>query len=136
MNRIFQVVALFVLVLACAKKPAFEVSKPVIPEPGQTAVYYFRTSFVCETCEAIEDIVADELNTRYADELKDGKIIFRQFNLDDPETADFALRFDVVFKSLLVLKNDTFVNLTNEAFLYALPKPEKLRLLIDEQLTP
>ena len=136
MNKFLYILAAACLLLSCSKKPAFEASKPSMPDKGQTAVYYFRTSFVCETCEAIEDIVAGELNTRYADELKDGKIIFRQFNLDDPETADFALRFDVVFKSLLVLKNDTFVNLTNEAFLYALPKPEKLRLLIDEQLTP
>jgi len=129
----FVIVLMYGLV-ACQQKPAFEASKPVMPEAGQTGVYYFRTNFICETCEAIEDIVQDELSTKYADELKSGKLVFKQLNLDDQATADFALQFDVVFKSLLIMKPDTVINLTNEAFLYALPNPAKLRELLDQSL--
>ncbi|RKD92445.1 nitrophenyl compound nitroreductase subunit ArsF family protein [Mangrovibacterium diazotrophicum] len=132
--KFLSVVALIIGLLACQQKPAFEASEPVMPEAGQTAVYYFRTNFICETCEAIEDIVQEELTTKYADELKSGKLMFKQLNLDDPATADFALRFEVVFKSLLILKPDTVINLTNEAFLYALPNPDKLRELLDQSL--
>ena len=129
----FVIVLMFGLV-ACQQKPAFEASKAVMPEAGQTAVYYFRTNFICETCEAIEDIVRDELTAKYANELKSGKLVFKQLNLDNKATADFALQFDMVFKSLLILKPDTVINLTNEAFLYALPNPDKLRELLNKSL--
>lgn len=132
--KILAIIVLMLGMLSCQQKPAFEASEPVMPEAGQTAVYYFRTNFICETCEAIEDIVQDELTTKYADELKSGKLVFKQLNLDDQATADFALQFDVVFKSLLIMKPDTVINLTNEAFLYALPNPAKLRELLDQSL--
>ena len=128
-------IVLVIGLVACQQEPAFEASEPVMPEAGQTGVYYFRTNFICETCEAIEDVVQDELTAKYADELKSGKLVFKQLNLDDKATADFALQFDVVFKSLLILKPDTVINLTNEAFLYALPNPDKLRELLDRSLS-
>lgn len=134
MKKHLVLIFLFVGATACQQKPAFEASQPVMPEAGQTAVYYFRTNFICETCESIEDIVQDELDTKFADELKSGKLVFKQFNLDEKETADFALQFDVVFKSLIILKDEKRVNLTNEAFLYALPNPEKLRTLFTETI--
>ena len=132
--KILAIIVLMLGMLSCQQKPAFEASEPVMPEAGQTGVYYFRTNFICETCEAIEDIVQDELSTKYADELKSEKLVFKQLNLDDQATADFAQQFDVVFKSLLIMKPDTVINLTNEAFLYALPNPAKLRELLDESL--
>ena len=134
MKNLLVILILALGLSACRQKPAFPTSQPVMPQKGQTAVYYFRTNFICETCEAIEQVVQHELESKYADELKSEKLVFRQLNLDDPQTADFALRFDVVFKSLLILKDDTVIDLTNEAFLYALPNPAKLRQLLDESL--
>ncbi|WP_163715823.1 nitrophenyl compound nitroreductase subunit ArsF family protein [Mangrovibacterium lignilyticum] len=134
MKNFLAILLLTVALSACQRKPAFVASEPKMPEAGQTAVYYFRTNFICETCEAVEDIVQDELDSKFAEELKSGKLVFRQLNLNDKETADFALQFDVVFKSLLILKPDTVINLTNEAFLYALPNPGKLRHLLVESL--
>lgn len=105
-----------------------------LPEKGQIGVYYFRTSIRCETCDAIEKFIKDEMNNKYAEEVKSGKVVFRQFNLDDEEVADFALDFKVIFKSLIIIKDEQRINLTNDAFLYADSNPEKLKQLFEKTL--
>lgn len=127
-------VGLMALLTACTNNQPVKSDELVMPEPGQIGIYYFRTSIRCETCNAIEQLINEELTGKYADKVKTGKIVFRQFNLDDPGVADFALQFDVVFKSLIILKNDKPTNLTNGAFLYVLSKPKKCKILFEETL--
>ena len=117
-----------------AKEKVSSVNRLANLEDGQVGIYYFRTSLRCETCEAIEQIVKGELDGTYAEKVKKGEIVFRQFNLDDEKVADFALQYDVVFKSLIILNNEKHINLTNEAFLYALTKPEKLKGIIEKNI--
>lgn len=129
------IVTIFMVVLAaCNTQSPVASDELVMPDSGQIGVYYFRTSLRCETCDAIEQIVKEELGGRYADNVKTGKIVFRQFNLDDPGVADFALGFNVVFKSVIIFKDDQRINLTNDAFLYALPEPEKLKEIFESTL--
>ena len=119
---------------SCSSKQTIKSDKLVLPKSGQIGIYYFRTPLHCETCDAIEELIADELAGKYTDLVKEGKIVFRQYNLDDPGVADFALKFDVVFKSVILLKNNQKIDLTNDLFLYILPKPEKARKLFEESL--
>ncbi len=115
-------------------------SNPVIsdeimmPETGQIGIYYFRTSLRCESCDAVEQFVKNELNDKYAEDVKSGKIVYREYNLDEEEVADFALDFNVVFKSLIILKDDQQINLTNDAFLYTLSNPEKFKPIFEGTL--
>ncbi|KOH45081.1 nitrophenyl compound nitroreductase subunit ArsF family protein [Sunxiuqinia dokdonensis] len=126
---------IFIIVLsACNSRQTIESDELVLPKEGQTGIYYFRTPVHCESCDAIEQIIQSELNGKYAEQVESGGLVFRQFNLDDPGVADFARKFDVVFKSLLILKDGQTVNMTEEAFLYALPNPEKFKQLLEENL--
>lgn len=126
---------IFLIVLsACNSRQPVKTDELVIPEDGQTGIYYFRTPVRCESCDAIEQLLKEELSGKYAGQVESGELVFRQFNLDDPGVADFALQFDVVFKSLLILKDGQTINLTEEAFLYVLPNPEKFRQLLEETL--
>ena len=122
------------LLAACQTNQPVPNDEMLLPDPGQIGIYYFRTSVRCETCNAIEEFIKKELAGTYSEKVKSGEIVFRQFNLDEPGVADFALQFNVVFKSLIIVKNDRHINLTNKAFLYALSKPEKLSLLFEETI--
>lgn len=125
----------FVLFLAaCITNQPIKSDDLVMPDPGQIGIYYFRTSVRCETCNAIEQLIIDELEGKYFDELESGKIVFRQFNLDDPAVATFALQFEVVFKSLYILADNEQINLTSEAFLYAVSKPNKFKKLFEKSI--
>ncbi len=128
------IVGLVSLLVACSGNRPVKSDELVLPLAGQTGIYYFRTSVRCETCNAIEEMINSELEGKYAQEVRDGKIVFRQFNLDDPGVADFALQFDVVFKSLIILHDDQKTDLTNDAFLYALSKPDKLKQLFEQTI--
>jgi len=134
--KLIQFILLIVVVLltSCSSKQTVKSDEMVLPKPGQIGIYYFRTPLHCETCDAIEKLIADELAGKYADQVNEGKIVFRQYNLDDPGVADFALKFDVVFKSVILLKDDQKNDLTNDLFLYILPKPEKARKQFEESL--
>ena len=119
---------------ACNNQQPIKSDQPVVPEAGQIGIYYFRSPLRCETCNAVESIVKRELEGKYAEKVKSGELVFRQFNLDDPGVAEFALRFGVVFKSLIILKEGEQTNLTNEAFLYALSNPGKLEMLLEQTI--
>lgn len=130
----FIILAIVLLFTSCTNKQKIKSDELVLPNPGQIGIYYFRTPLHCETCYAIENMIHDELNGKYAEKVKEGKIVFRQYNLDDPGVADFALKFNVVFKSVIILKDDQKIDLTNDLFLYILPKPEKCKALFEETL--
>ncbi len=134
MKRLTASLIFLIVLSACNSRQAVKSDELVLPKEGQTGIYYFRTPVRCESCNAIEQILKDELNGKYAGQVESGELVFRQFNLDDPGVADFAFQFDVVFKSLLIFKNGQTINLTEEAFLYALPNPKKFRQLVEETL--
>ena len=125
---------LITILVSCTPDKPIVSDEMVMPEPGQIGIYYFRLSVRCESCDAVEEFIKAELGDRYADKVNSGKIVFRQYNMDDPGVADFALDFKVVFKSLIILKDEQRINLTSESFLYAISNPEKLRQVFEETL--
>ncbi|NSW45120.1 MAG: hypothetical protein HPY79_04830 [Bacteroidales bacterium] len=48
-------------------------------------VYYFHLTHRCNTCQSIEATTKKVLETYYANELKNGTIIFQTFNCELPE---------------------------------------------------
>lgn len=134
MKNFVYVIVFGVLLIGCKGSSPVPSDELVLPEKGQVGIYYFRTPLRCETCDAIEQMINELLEEKHRQQLKSGQIVFRQFNLEDPGVADFALQFDVVFKSLILLKDSRQVNLTEEAFLYVLPKPEKFKRIFEESI--
>ena len=64
--------------------------------------------------------------------LNEEKIVFVSFNLDNEEGKEMAEKLNISGQTLLVVKDDKQVNLTNDGFLYARTKPEILREAIQE----
>jgi hypothetical protein len=56
-------------------------------------VFLFHSTQRCSTCIAIGKLAGETVNERFVDELKSGKIEFREVNIDLPENKALAKKF-------------------------------------------
>jgi hypothetical protein len=61
-------------------------------------------------------------------------ITFQSLNLDEESTKPLAQKLGVSGQTLLLVKGDQKINLTNEGFMYAVVKPEKFKEIINEKV--
>ena len=101
-------------------------------------LYYFHNTKRCATCNAVEDETKMALEMFYADKLKAGTIEFTSLNLEEEEGETMAKTLQVSGQTLLLVKGETRVNLTNDGFMNARTNPTKfheiLKTKIDELL--
>ena len=95
-------------------------------------VYYFHFTQRCVTCQAVENETKKAIEELYSEALNEEKIVFVSFNLDNEEGKKMAEKLNISGQTLLVVKDEKHVNLTNDGFLYARTKPEKLREAIQK----
>lgn len=93
--------------------------------------YYFHYSSRCVTCKAVEAEAKKDIETLY-----NGKVTFKSVNLDDDANKALAEKLQVAGQSLLIVKGDTKINITNEGFMYARNNPEKFKSVIKEKMDP
>jgi hypothetical protein len=101
---------------------------------GNTAkvqAYYFHNQVRCTTCKTVEAEAKQDLKELYGD-----KVSFQALNLEDKATHEIAKKLKVSGQTLLVVKNDKQINLTNEGFLYAVTNPDKFKSIIKEKVDP
>jgi len=91
--------------------------------------YYFHMSTRCVTCKAVEAEAKKNLETLY-----DGKVSFRAINLEDDANKDIVEKLKISGQTLLLVKGDNKINLTNEGFMYAVNNPEKFKSIIKEKV--
>ena len=89
-------------------------------------VYYFHNTRRCATCQAVEDESKKALEEYFAEQLENGSLIFLSINLEEETNEKLAESLEVAGQSLLVVKGDEIVDLTNDGFKYARSNPEKL----------
>ena len=95
-------------------------------------VYYFHFTQRCATCQAVENETKKAIEELYAEAQNEEKIVFISYNLDNEEGKKMAEKLNISGQTLLVVKDDEQVNLTNDGFLYARTKPEILREAIQK----
>lgn len=100
----------------------------VVPA-GEIHAFYFHATRRCATCEAVEKVTTSFLKANYAD-----KVTFTSINRDDDKNAAMLKAYKISGQTLLIVKDDQLINLTNEAFLNARNKPEKLEAKIKETI--
>ncbi len=94
-------------------------------------VYYFHFNTRCETCRAVESEAQLDVKLLFGDDVK-----FAAVNLDEKEGEAKGKELGVNSQTLLVVKGDKKINLTNEGFLYAQTNPDKFRKIIEEKIKP
>lgn len=94
---------------------------------AEVTAYYFHATRRCATCKAVEAVTQEALKEYYGE-----KVAFSSINREeDKEMAD---QFKVNGQSLLIVKGDKIVDLTNVAFLNARTNPETLKKEIKETI--
>ena len=110
----------------------------VTPEDKKVEVYYFHYTRRCATCQAVEDETKKALEQFYPAQMKDGSVTFLSINLEEGDNEAFAEKLGVSGQTLLLVAGEKKVDLTNDAFMNATTKPEKLhkeiRKTVDELL--
>lgn len=103
----------------------------IISEAPDVEVYYFHYTRRCATCNAVEDVAKAAINELYAE-----KVSFASINLDEKKGEAIGQKLKVSGQTLLIVAGATKINITNEAFMNARSKPEKLKALIKEKIDP
>jgi hypothetical protein len=130
----FLSLGLFIAISGCNAQPARkEVSQSTTPS-GIIEVYYFHFDARCTTCRTVEAETKKHVETLYPQMYKDGVIRFVLENLDEESGKKSAEKLGVSGQTVLLVKGSTKINLTNEAFMYAVVKPDKYRDLFRSKI--
>jgi hypothetical protein len=93
--------------------------------------YYFHFTSRCVTCKTVEAEAKADIESLYG-----GKVSFQAINLDDESNKAIAEKLQIAGQTLLIVKGDTKINITNEGFIYARNNPEKFKSIIKEKVDP
>lgn len=98
---------------------------------AKVEAYYFHNAIRCTTCKTVEAEAKIDLKELYGNQ-----VIFQALNLEEDAAQAIAKKLEVSGQTLLVVKGDKKINLTNEGFLYAVTNPEKFKSIIKEKVDP
>ncbi len=129
--NLLTVIALFVGVSTACTSTAGEKQETTVAEKGDVEVYYFHNERRCATCKAVEAVSAKSLQELYGE-----KVPFSVYNLESAEGQAKAAELEVSGQTLLIVKGEQKINITNPAFMNARNNPEKLKQVIQEKIGP
>jgi hypothetical protein len=98
---------LFFFILFFANSIVFAegINKPTTETPI-TAHYlvatYFYTTVRCPTCKNIEAYSAEAIQNNFSEELKNGSLVWRTVNTDEPENQHYSKDYQLYTKSLII----------------------------------
>lgn len=98
---------------------------------NEIEAYYFHNTVRCETCRTVEAQAKADLLNLYGDQ-----VTFKSLNLEDDATKPIAEKLKVSGQTLLIVKSNQKINLTNEGFLYAVTNPAKFKSIIKAKVDP
>ena len=87
--------------------------------------YYFHNKVRCETCLSVEAETKADLENLYGKQVS-----FKALNLEDDANKAIVEKLQVSGQTLLIVKGNQKINLTNEGFLYARTNPKKFKSII------
>lgn len=101
-------------------------------------VIYFHGKQRCATCVAIERHAKEVVDAMFANEMKDGKVIFKIVDISTPEGEALADKYEVTWSSLFVNTwkegKETRNNMTEFAFGNARKNPDAFKKGLSAQI--
>jgi hypothetical protein len=81
------------------------------PAASTVMIYYFHRTVRCFTCRSIEANVAQVISDNFHQQIADGRLTWKPFNLDDLGGEKFEKEFDIAGNTLVVAEvvNDSHV---------------------------
>lgn len=91
-------------------------------------ILYFHGKQRCATCMAIEKNAKEAIEAQFAEEMKNGLVVFKTIDISQPENEKIAEKYEVTWSSLFISKwkdgKEISENLTEDAFANARNNPE------------
>ncbi len=112
--------------MSCAKKTTMKDTTEW--DDNITQVIYFHTKKRCITCNAIE-----QLSKEVVDSLNNNKIIMRVIDISKNEAI--ADKYEVTWSSLILDKGGKTKNLTDMGFSFAKNQPQQFKAKLVEAIT-
>lgn len=106
-----------------------QTQKKEVAATNQVEAYYFHNTARCVTCKTVESETKANLENLYG-----SQVTFKALNLEDNETKAIAKKLKVSGQTLLLVKGDKKINITNEGFMYARTNPAKFKAVIKEKV--
>jgi len=125
-------ISLIISLMSCSSSTNEKKDIVVTTPTDDIYVYYFHYSHRCETCVAVEEESKKALNELYPTEMETGKIVFQSIDMDEKEGEELAKTMEIPGQTLIFIKKETSIDITNEGFLYAVSESEKLKSKIKE----
>ena len=109
---------------------------PPVTKSGDVEVYYFHMTTRCVTCKTVEAEARKNIEMLYADQVKSDRISFTALNLEEATGKSMGEKLGVNSQTLLIVKGDLKINITNEGFLYAVSQPQKFTEIMKSKIDP
>lgn len=126
MKKLLMIFALMIGLVSCGGGDNTTTAKT--PEKDRVEVIYFHGKQRCATCMAIEKNAKEVVNTLFADELKNGTVVFKTVDISTPEGEKIADKYEAAWSSLFVNKwkggKESRKNLTEFGFGNARNNPD------------
>jgi hypothetical protein len=90
-------------------------------------VYYFHFTRRCTTCNNVEKVSKNAVESLYPAQVKAKEISFVSVNLDEKSGEAIGAKNKIEGQTLIVISGDKRVDLTEKGFMYANSSPEKLK---------
>jgi len=131
---LFFTIVLVIPFISCNAQPEKKEGKTSDNYSDKIETYYFHFTARCMTCRTIEARAKENLETIYPNQFRQGLMTFQSVNIEEPANKPLAEKLGVSGQTLLIVKGDQKINLTNECFMYAVVKPEKFKEIINEKV--
>ncbi|WP_455621957.1 nitrophenyl compound nitroreductase subunit ArsF family protein [Parabacteroides sp.] len=137
MNKLILVLAICLGLTACGSNGTnkSDTAKVEQTQPQETKdrveILYFHGKKRCATCMAIEKNAQEAIEAQFADELKNGTVVFKTLDISKAENEKIAEKYEVTWSSLFISKwkdgKETYENLTEYAFANARTSPDTFK---------
>ncbi|MEI7981320.1 MAG: nitrophenyl compound nitroreductase subunit ArsF family protein [Bacteroidota bacterium] len=112
---------------ASGGSPSFSAGKTI-------TVYYFHFTRRCMTCNNVEKVSKEAVETLYATQVKANEITFKSVNLDEKDGEAIGAKYKIEGQTLIIISGEKRVDLTDKGFMYANDSPGKLKAEIKKAM--
>ena len=101
------------------------------PKRDCVEVLYFHGKQRCATCMAIEKNAKEAVEAQFAQELKNGTVVFKSIDISKDENEKIAAKYEVTWSSLIISRwkdgKESHENMTEFAFANARTAPDAFK---------
>lgn len=115
--------------MSCSAQANKNNKNETIVKSDKVEVFYFHNTHRCATCKAVENVTKEAIKELYGNDVS-----FMAYNLEESDGSQKAEMLGVSGQTLLIVSEETKINITNEGFMNARTNPKKLKEIIKEKV--